>query len=383
MLNKKNIRELCYVVRIDDIEPIPGKDKVECAVVGGWTIMVRKGEFKPGDLGIYFEVDSQVPAKKQFEFLASKHYKIKTQKYKTTEGVFYSQGLLMHANDFGFNIVYKDNQPVAIGCHYLDDESRFLTKELGIIYASLDDNKRKLLYKKQPITIPKSFKWLAHTKLGYKLCKLLFKPRVQKWPYWVKRTDEERIQNIPYILKDKSEWIVTEKLDGTSTTFTLKKDLFKTEFYVCSRNLIVTNKENIYYKMALKYDIERKLKRFLKNNPELNWVTIQGETYGPGIQKRTYSCTEPQFRVFNFITSDKGRYNTIQAANICKSMDILFVPIIDEHFILFDTIEEILDYANGTSVLDNGMREGFVFRSQDGTKSFKAVSNEYLMKYHQ
>ena len=29
------------------------------------------------------------------------------------------------------------------------------------------------------------------------------------------------------------------------------------------------------------------------------------------------------------------------------------------------------------------LREGIVFRSKDGSKSFKAVSNEYLLKYHQ
>ena len=35
MLNAKKERELCYVVRVDDIKPIPGRDRVECAVVGG------------------------------------------------------------------------------------------------------------------------------------------------------------------------------------------------------------------------------------------------------------------------------------------------------------------------------------------------------------
>ena len=143
MLNAKKERELCYVVRVDDIKPIPGRDRVECAVVGGWTIMVRKGDFRPGDLGIYFEIDSQVPAKKPFEFLESKHYKIKTQKYKTPEGQFWSQGLLMTAHDFGFDVNYDGNYPIGIDGHYVDDESRFLTKELGVIYATPEDNIRK------------------------------------------------------------------------------------------------------------------------------------------------------------------------------------------------------------------------------------------------
>ena len=91
MINPKTKqRELCYVARVDEIRPIPGRDRVECAVIGGWTIMVRKDQFKPGDLGIYFEIDSQVPAKAPFEFLEAKHYKIKTQKYKTPDGQFWS-----------------------------------------------------------------------------------------------------------------------------------------------------------------------------------------------------------------------------------------------------------------------------------------------------
>ena len=52
MLNKDGVRELVYVVKIDNIKPIPGRDRVESAVVGGWTVMVRKSQFKPGDLSI-------------------------------------------------------------------------------------------------------------------------------------------------------------------------------------------------------------------------------------------------------------------------------------------------------------------------------------------
>lgn len=43
----------------------------------------------------------------------------------------------------------------------------------------------------------------------------------------------------------------------------------------------------------------------------------------------------------------------------------------------------ILEMASGKSVIDGGMREGIVFRSQDGSRSFKAVSNEFLLKYHE
>ena len=74
-------RELCYVVKIDAIEPIVGSDNCEAVIVGGWRVMTRKGTFQAGDAAVYFEIDSKVPETETYAFLASKHYKIKTQKY--------------------------------------------------------------------------------------------------------------------------------------------------------------------------------------------------------------------------------------------------------------------------------------------------------------
>lgn len=145
MLNKKKLRELAYVVKINDIKPIEGKDRVECAVVGGWTVMVRKGELSVGDYAVYFEIDSKVPATAPFEFLAAKHYKVKTQKYKTPNGVFFSQGLVMPFKDFIVDEVTPDwliqlEQMDAAG---KDINHYFLTDILGVTYSSLEDRKRK------------------------------------------------------------------------------------------------------------------------------------------------------------------------------------------------------------------------------------------------
>ena len=52
MLNSNNERELAYVVKIDAVEPIVGSDNCEAAIVGGWRVMVRKGQFEPGDLAV-------------------------------------------------------------------------------------------------------------------------------------------------------------------------------------------------------------------------------------------------------------------------------------------------------------------------------------------
>ena len=406
MLNSKNERELAYVVRVDDIKPIEGRDRVECAVVGGWTIMVRKGQFHPGSLGIYFEIDSQVPEKEPFMFLAQKKFKIKTQKSQPTDGQFWSQGLLMGADDFGWTVAERETGTCIVDtngvAHYIDDESRFLTKQLDVIYAVAEDNARKSgsmdKYKKMAQRHPKLFakkpiRWLMRRNWGKKLLFILFGKKKDKksgWPAWVKKTDEERVQNMPWILQNKEPWIATEKIDGTSTTFTMKRGRFgKFDFYVCSRNVVFDKPDkvcfydsNVYLEMAEKYDIENALKDILKSNPKLEWVTIQGETYGPGIQKRDYSATEHKFAAFNFITSTEGRWNSLEAKKLLFIYDIPWVPIVDKEFILPDTVEELLDIATDISVIDGLMREGLVFRSLDGTQSFKAVSNEFLMKYH-
>ena len=136
--------------------------------------------------------------------------------------------------------------------------------------------------------------------------------------------------------------------------------------------------------MAEKYHMEEVLTKLLEKFPCANWITIQGETYGAGIQKRDYSMKDHDFMAFNLIMSHTGRWDTITMKNeLTNNFNIPCVPILDEHFILPDTVEELLTYATNSSTIDGGMREGVVFRYKDGTKSFKAVSNEFLLKYHQ
>jgi hypothetical protein len=65
-----------------------------------------------------------------------------------------------------------------------------------------------------------------------------------------------------------------------------------------------------------------------------------------------------------------------------KAYDIPCVDIVDEHFKIPATCDELLAAAGGESTIDCGMREGLVFRSYDGAKSFKAVDNAFLLKYH-
>lgn len=388
MLNEKKERELAYVVKVDEIRPIEGADRVEVAIVNGWHIMVRKDQFKPGDLAVYFEIDSKVPAEEPFMFLEPKHFKIKTQKY--FKGTVISQGLLMGFEDFGWE---KD-------AYKLGD---FLTQKLKVTYAVEEDNARKASsvdkYKKMAqrhgkLFSHQPFRWLMRRAWGKKILFLFFGKTSDKktgWPAWVAKTDEERVENMPWIFDNKSPFVATEKIDGTSTTFTMKRGKFgKNDFYVCSRNVVFDKPDkncfydtNVYIEMAERYDIEKILESILTDDPTLDWVTLQGETYGAGIQKRDYGLKEHRFAGFNFITSKEGRWDSVRAAKFMTQYNIPWVPILDENYILPDTIEELRAFShNEGSRIDGVIKEGIVFRSQDGSMSFKCVDPEFLMKYH-
>lgn len=416
MLNKDNIRELAYVVTIDDITPIESYDRVELAHVGGWTIVVGKGEFRKGNPAIYFEIDSKLPEVEPFtnmEFLAKKKYKIKTQRMCKS----ISQGLLMSAANFRWRIEQDADNDVFVIVddknihHRTDDESRFLTKQLGVTYNDPADNTRKTAstdkYKKMAqrngkLFTKQPFRWLMKREWGRKLLFVFFgKKRDKKtsfpthFPY-IKKTDQERCENMTWVLNDKTPFIVTQKCDGSSGTYILERKKFnKFEFYVCSRNVRQLTPDqksfyddNYYWDCAIKYDIENKLKDYLNKHPDLTYVCWQGEVCSPAIQKNPQGLTETHLFLFHMIDSVKGKYDIREAAKIWKEYNMEIVPIVDENYILPDDFEEFKLSADGfyDSTCCEGKnkqpREGFVYyKTTDPNFSFKNVSRNYLLKH--
>ena len=389
LINKK--RALAYTAKCGAIRPIEGADNIELMAVNGWNVIVKKGEFKEGDFCVYFEIDSKLPMEEWSLFMAPKHFKVKTMKLNKFKVI--SQGLALPLNSFNVYIPEEENVD--------------LTETLGVTYAVEEDNKRKAehtkydkmkqrhtnLFKKSKLV-----KWLYRREWGRKLLFLFLGKKRDKrgWPSWVVKTDEERCQNLPHLFPgDETEWVVTEKIDGTSTTFTMKRKPFnKRDFYICSRNVVFDKPEkqcfyetNVYVEMAEKYNIEWLLNEFLNDHKDLEFVTLQGETYGAGVQKREYSIDGHDFMAFNLIFGYKNgeveRFNPMIMTKILSNYDIPCVPIVSACYVLPETCEELLDYAaSDVSQLDGGMREGIVLRTKDGKQSFKAVSNEFLLKYH-
>ena len=385
-------RALAYTVTVDEIREIPGYDRVEHARVGGWWIIVAKADnIKPGDMCVYFEVDSKVPATdERFAFLEKRNYKVKTLKMCKV----FSQGLLM---------------PIALFPEIKTTEVHTdVTDLLGVKYAVDEDNERKAAkvnkdkkYQSMAARHAKLFKkpffrWLMRREWGRKLLFVFFgkkKDNPRGWPThfpYIHKTDEERVENLPWVLGYERPLIVTEKLDGTSSTYILeRKGKNKYEFYVLSRNVRQADENqacyhnhNIYWDMAFKYNIETKLREYMEKYPLLTYVCVQGESVG-SVQGNPLKLTEDDFYVFNFIDSLNGRWASTAAREIVEEMDMQFVPILDNEFMMPTDMEEFKQMATAPSVVNpNVMREGIVLRDPTNDFSFKNVSREYLMKHN-
>lgn len=388
-------RALAHIERVTNIRPIEGADNIEQCNVLGWNLVCKKGEFKEKDPCVYIEIDSKVPEREEFEFLRAKGFKVKTMKLSKF-GVI-SQGLALPQN------IFKELGDLSEGTD--------VTDILGIKYSVEEDNSRKgnidpnAKYQSMKSRHPKFFKHRIVKKLmRYEwFRKFIFiflgnkKDIPKSFPNkfeFIHKTDEQRIENMPQMLQNKTPLIVTEKLDGTSTTFILerlKKNKNKYEFYICSRNVRMLKPDqkcyhdhNIYCDMAIKYDIENVLTSFMNDRPDLDYVCIQGESVG-SVQGNPLRLKEDDFYAFNFITSDVGRWDSWGAKNLLNKWGIKFVPIIATDFILPDTMEEMKEMATGKSVINPSvLREGLVYRcAMDNTISFKNVSREYLLKHNQ
>lgn len=399
IINEK--RALAYTAKIAWVKPIEGADNIELVGVLGWTCIAKKGEFHEGDQCVYFEIDSKVPAADWSAFLESKHYKIKTMKLGKF-GVI-SQGLALPFDAFDAELLQKITEATTGGEEHVD-----LTDIIGVTYSVEEDNKRKAdvdpnaKYMSMKARHKKFFskKWVKKLMKHEWFRKFIFiflgkkkdnpKSFPANFPY-VHKTDEERVENMPWVLGYENPLIVTEKLDGTSCTYILeRKKHGKFEFYVSSRNVRQLSPDqdcyhdsNIYWELAKKYNIEENLTHYLMTHPELDYVCIQGEGVG-NVQGNPLKLKENKLYVFNFITSDRGRWPSNEGREVITNEFVMnWVPILDEHFYMPNDMEEFKQMATAKSVVNpDVMREGIVLRDPSNDLSFKNVSREYLLGHN-
>jgi len=340
------MRKMATIRKIDALTAIDGADAIEAATIGGWKVVVKKGEFSVGDLAVYCEIDSWIPTelapflskgKEPREFEGIKGERLRTVKLRGQ----LSQGLLLPANVGGICVLGLE-------------EGMDVSALLGIVKWELPMNAQ-----------------LAGMARG-------------NFPSFIPKTDQERAQNLVKEIVAANEtglqFEITEKLEGSSMTVYLNDEVFG----VCSRNLDLKETEgNTFWQVARRDCIEEKMRAV----PTASDFAIQGELIGPGIQGNIYKLTEPEFRVFDVYNITIGEYlNPVDRRALVDMMGLKHAPVLVAAGSLYDTLgitdmPQLLKYAEGKSVMGDitgPEREGLVFKQVDGGMTFKVISNSYL-----
>lgn len=332
-------RKLAVVKRIDKLESIPDAEFIELAHVGGWKVVVKKGEHKEGSLVVYCEIDGFIPtalapfltkvghSPKEYNGVLGE--RLKTVKLRGQ----ISQGLILPTT------VIPDND-----LDWEEPEGIDVTELLGIQKYEIPEYAGKCLEAKG------------------------------NFPSFLKKTDQERVQNIKRDIQDNKgdSFEVTVKRDGSSCTIFVKDAVNG----VCSRNIELKDIEgNAFWDIAKANNIHEKLRLTGRN------LAAQGELLAANIQGGYEKVNKPEWHCFNIWDIDKQEYLLPkERRQICADVGIPHIAVVDENFILDHSCDELLKLAEGEGVNPGVRREGLVFKSNTSQFSFKAVSNEYLIK---
>lgn len=406
-------RKLVTVRKINAIEPIPNADAIEVAIIDGWNVVIKKGEFNVGNYCVFFEIDSFLPATDgRFAFLAGKGTKtdekgterlrLKTIKLRGQ----ISQGLALPVNLFWDDLV-------SIIFNKIDDDPSNIEAEVKQLLEELNDNRWGI---EQFINVTKYERPEEREGNSGGNAKA-----AGAFPIVIPKTDEERIQNVFGKFRQTMQGVSFRKslkLDGSSqtiaffsnpdfyvekvsdkvqqwdeelkqlTTVQTKPYPFESEegqIIVCSRNLVLKfDESSSFWKAALKHDIPSRLKDYcVYNNRQL---ALQGECMGPGIQGNREKLEDHEFYCFRIWDVDAQNFlDDSDFLDVTNTLGISIVPqgdIID-FFNEYDTINSALESAEHKSI-NHPVAEGDVYKSitkvNGQTIHFKIINNKFLIK---
>jgi RNA ligase (TIGR02306 family) len=347
---------LATIQRVESLTPIPNADSIECARVMGWDVVVRKGDFKVGDFGVFIVIDSIVPDIPEFAFLKDKHFRLRTVKLRGQV----SQGLFMH---------------------------------LGIL-AGLANSEGEGAYADEGFDVTSL---LGVTKYEKEIPAQLRGQVKGTRPGWLPKTDETQIQSAKYALDEiwNEPVYTTLKCDGSSATYFYKEGVFG----VCSRNMEYKVEDtNAFCNWARAHNLQETMTKYGRE------IAIRGELCGPGIQKNNMGLKEISFFVFDIMDIQTRKYlDFASMQQIIQELGLTQVPVINQNVLLKDFLEfthgvqsDLLSPLDALLVFadkqiypsNNSLAEGIVIRPMHemmsqalrGRLSFKVVSRPYQLK---
>ena len=346
------MRTLASVQRIREITPIQNADRIELAHILGWQCVVKKGEFKPNDLCVYYEIDSFLPVRAEYEFLRNSSYR---------KSELLGEGFRLRTQTFRGEISQGLALPLLSVLEYDDmcKEGDDLTEVLGVRKWEIPEKATS-----------------GGTVIG-------------ELPGSIPATDETRIQAMPELLQEFAglPYYISTKMDGSSHSIGYD-----------AAGLHVTGHTYEYqddgkcgfYEYCKKHGLPEKLEAYHKEYPNVHTLTLQGEYCGPGMQKNRLRLNRPVWYLFD-VRINEHRAPLEFLLEIAERFGIETVPVEETGLDLpskYPTVEALLARADG-DYPNGGKKEGIVIRPTTpqhcqalGTDlSMKVINNAYLLKH--
>lgn len=335
--------------KIDNVEIHPNADSLDLAVIGGYRAVVKRGEFKTGDLALYIPDDTLFTDLSVAERLGIAPYL--TGKGKNRVKPVRLRGSL--------------SQGIVVP---LENLKEYLYSQLILTFEfhENEDWAQVLKVEKYEEPIP-----------------IQMAGKARPWPSFLCKYDVENI-NRPESMKAMvplEQVVVTEKLHGTNTSLAWNQT--ENQIYVCSRNTALEEDEkNLYWQVVKKTGIYEKFEKMaldysgetLSLHGEI--VGVQDLKYGHGNEKGFYA----------FDICEDGKFlNWFAFFGLCSMYKIPMVPIV---YIGDYDYKIISEFSKGQSLLDpSHIREGVVMKTLDerydydaGRTQFKFLSEDYLVR---
>lgn len=375
------------IILVGPVTPHPNADKLELTLVGGYQMVIGKGQFKEGDLAVFIQPDCVVPQTEPFKFIWGDHVgldgTVPESRRRVTPRRFrkeWSEGLLIPFSElmteFRHNAMRQgvsdttfsvgDNVADILGItRYVEEFDRENTK------ADTSAAPRR----KYPKTLRGWFYWTLR-KLGWKNAGGKSYRMEVSFDFPIYDVNAYKHARRKFAPGEKVQ--VTEKIHGCNARYVFVPDkgtvgtrIYPGTFYVGSHEQWKMDGPNVWWNVARQYP---EIEQWCIANPGKVLYAEVGPCQKKGKVSFRYGAKENETFVFTFDVYDPETTKFTWAGNegMTQNAPILYVGPFDE--------EKILALVDGPSTVPHAthLREGIVVRSLETGQRLKVVSNEYL-----